>query len=319
MNYINYINDLLKKEFSDKTDTVLFGQNIGTGSCLSGLTRGIELQHNSTLLNTPNCENTLVGVGMGLMLGGVNATYFVKQLDFTILGLDQMLNTYNLLRIREQNAAFNIFAIVVDSGYEGGQASFNNVQGMSALCDIPCYSIQSKQDADYIIQDLMPTPGFRIICVSQRMFRETLIRDAIELPTDMLSVDRMPPQFTRYSNGADAAIVCFNFSLPYGIEIENYLQSKSKASSLFSVNCTQISDWSSLTNELINFERVLLIDDSKSPSISINDLKANLKDQPAKGVFKLVRQNKNNDWYKPSSEVFEYDLDNIYQDLFDSQ
>jgi len=309
MNYVSYINQELKSFLDGKKDTVLLGQNIGTGSCLSGLTRGLNPDKNSVLLNTPNCENTLVGVGMGLTLAQVDCTYFVKQLDFTILGLDQMLNTYNIIRTRQPQAAFNIFAIVVDSGYEGGQASFNNMQAMSALCDIPCFGIQSKGDADYLIQDVMRAPGFRIICVSQRMFRDEVILKA----SPVAETNR---EINKYSYGSDLAIVCFNFSLPHGLDVEKHIDSKGFHSSVFTVSATKIKDWSVLTNELQKFDRVLLIDDSKSPSLLINELKANLPQERFKALSVISRQNLKDAWYRPDSEKLEYNMDKIYQELF---
>ena len=55
---------------------MVFGQNINAGSCLSGLTRGLSGPNNNiTVLNTPNSENCLVGVGFGLMLNDVHSIF----------------------------------------------------------------------------------------------------------------------------------------------------------------------------------------------------------------------------------------------------
>ena len=68
MIYVQYVNSLIKKAVKKNQSSVLYGQNINAGSCLGGLTRGVSEINNGMTLNTPNIENTLVGVGFGLML-----------------------------------------------------------------------------------------------------------------------------------------------------------------------------------------------------------------------------------------------------------
>ena len=37
------------------------------------------------------------GVGFGLMLRSVNSVFFMKQFDFLLLGIDHLVNTYNII------------------------------------------------------------------------------------------------------------------------------------------------------------------------------------------------------------------------------
>ena len=109
MNYVQYVNSLLKDVVKENESAVLYGQNIDAGSCLSGLTRGISDLNKGITINTPNVENTLVGVGFGLMLRGVNSVFFMKQLDFLLLGIDHLVNTFNVIRQTQPNSSFTIF------------------------------------------------------------------------------------------------------------------------------------------------------------------------------------------------------------------
>ena len=77
-NKVNDVNLTIKELVKEKENIVLYGQNINAGSCLSGLTRGLADNTRGLTLNTPNAENTLVGVGFGLMLKGVNSIFFMK-------------------------------------------------------------------------------------------------------------------------------------------------------------------------------------------------------------------------------------------------
>ena len=104
MKLVEYVNLTIRELVKEKENIVLYGQNINAGSCLSGLTRRFAENTRGLTLNTPNAENTLVGVGFGLMLKGVNSIFFMKQLDFLLLGLDHVVNTYNIIRQIKSNA-----------------------------------------------------------------------------------------------------------------------------------------------------------------------------------------------------------------------
>ena len=113
MKYIEYVNGRIREELDGSSPMVLFGQNVTTGSCISGLTRGLVESGELRIINTPNVENTLVGVGLGLMLSGISSVFFMKQQDFLLLGIDHLVNTYNAVRIKQPAASFSIVTIVV--------------------------------------------------------------------------------------------------------------------------------------------------------------------------------------------------------------
>ena len=64
------INELCSNE-----PTIIFGQNIISGSRVSGLGTGLEKNIDSLAINTTNTENSLIGMGFGILLTGVNAIY----------------------------------------------------------------------------------------------------------------------------------------------------------------------------------------------------------------------------------------------------
>ena len=112
MKQVKYINGLIREIISQKEPLVLFGQNVSAGSCISGLAADLRPTGEQLILNTPNMENTLVGTGFGLMMSGIDSVLFMKQQDFLLLGIDQLVNTYNLLRQRQDLSSFTILQIV---------------------------------------------------------------------------------------------------------------------------------------------------------------------------------------------------------------
>jgi len=152
---------------------VLYGEDINTGSRISGLTKNLRAPQAGRILNVGNCESTHCGVGFGLMMAGVPAILFVKQLDFMLLGIDHFVSTYNVVRSHphlDDLGSFTIITIVCDQGWQGPQSSFNALGDLWSLARVPGYSITNAQDTRHVLERLLPSPGFRIIALSQRLF-----------------------------------------------------------------------------------------------------------------------------------------------------
>ena len=154
MKYIEYINKFIKEKIIEHEKLVVYGQNIDAGSCLGGLTRGLQIK-NGKIINSINSENSLCGFGFGMMIGGTSSIFFMKQLDFPLLGIDHLTNTYNIIRNSEHinNASFTIMPITVDKGYEGPQSSLNNFGDFCSIARISGYTITNKIDAEKIIKN----------------------------------------------------------------------------------------------------------------------------------------------------------------------
>lgn len=304
MKYIEFINNLLKERIRSEENAVIFGQNIAAGSCLGGLTRNLESGHGSLIMNTQNSENTLCGVGFGLMMQGVDSVYFMKQQDFLLLGIDHLANTYNFIRQKNSKASFTIFCIVVDCGYQGLQSSLNNFSDFCSIARVPGFAVTNKIDAENIINSQLFTPGFRILGVSQRLFGEQLLE-----PEKIYS--NKNNTIFQYTKGNNATIVCFNFSFPYGWELQNKLKETGKSASLFSVNALTAAEWSEIIKSAKETGNLIILDDSKSENLScyvlINDIlgACNLKNKI------IIKKDMSGDWLSPNADKLEINYEEI--------
>jgi len=265
MTYYEFINQLIREKVFETENIVLFGQNIDAGSCLSGLTRNLEVQDNSLITNTPNSENSLCGIGFGLMLGNVPSIFFMKQQDFLLLGIDQLVNTFNIVRLRKPLASFTIMNVVVDSGYEGPQSRLNNIADFCSISRTSGFTITNKIDVEEIINSQLISPGFRIISVSLRLANKGLI-DADKM------FSRSDGTLFKYSEGNGATIVCFNFAFPQGQELQRKLKDRNIESSLFSVNTPLPIEWAEIIEDVKRTRNLIIVDDSKSCNLSCDNL-----------------------------------------------
>lgn len=239
---------------------LLYGENINTGSFISGLARGLNVNPGGRILNVGNCELTHIGVGLGMMMDGGNAAVFMKQLDFLLLGLDQIVNTFNYIRAfipRDRLGSFTILPIVCDQGYQGPQSSINAASDFASMANIDCFCLNGAEDASIVVRDQFVSPGFRVICTSQRLFGAP----ALDIHVEAHSSDNA---VFKYRSGNDVTLACFGFSLRDGVELVDRLSKAGVRGDLFHVNFVPDMDISLLAESCARTRKVILIDDSKS-------------------------------------------------------
>jgi pyruvate dehydrogenase E1 component beta subunit len=304
MKYTQYINSLIKETIKDKPDMVIFGQNIDAGSCLSGLTTGVSEFNKGITINTTNSENTLVGVGFGLMLNNVSSVFFMKQMDFLLLGIDQIVNTYNIIRKSDPSASFTIFPITVDSGYEGPQSSLNNFDDFCSIAGVEGYSFTNKEDTKKIISEQLIKPGFRILSTGQRLLRG----DMLEL--DVLYKD-VNCRYFQYKKGDDITIVCFNQAIPYGEELHNTILNYNITASLFSINSHLYADYEHIINDIKNTRKLVIIDDSKSRNKLSDRFLVDVLDMCKLKRKKVITRSLQENDFSPCKDTLEIDYGSI--------
>ena len=239
---------------------LLYGENIDTGSFISGLARGLKVNTDGRILNVGNCELTHIGVGLGMMMDGGNSAVFMKQLDFLLLGLDQMVNTFNFIRAfspRGSFGSFTIFPIVCDQGYQGPQSSISAASDFASMANIDVFCLNGSEDAAIVVREQFVCPGFRVMCTSQRLFGAP----ALDIQVESHSSDHA---VFKYRSGNDVTLVCYGFSLRDGVELAERLSNAGVQSDLFHVNFVPDMDMSLLAESCARTRRVVLIDDSKS-------------------------------------------------------
>ncbi len=309
MKYIQYINELISEKTAGTKDLVLFGQNIAAGSHISGLTKGLRVGKGGVIINTPNSENTLTGLGFGMMLGGVSSIFFMKQLDFLLLGIDQLVDTYNFVRRKKPKASYTIVPVISDLGYHGLQSSFNNFGDIASVARIPGFTITNKIDAEEIINTHLISPGFRIIGVGQRLFGDEIL----DVPKVYSNNEKT---LFQYAEGDKATIVCFNLSFPYGWELYNKLKEKGINSSLFSVNSVTPIGWQKIIEDVSETGNLIVIDDSKSENSSCDNFIMNVLEKcQIRNKIIVKREIKGNEWLYPNPDLLQIDYEAIVNKL----
>ena len=309
MNYIEFVNKLIREKVSDCNKLVIYGQNVSAGSCVSGLARGLKNGNGCTVINSTNSENTLVGIGFGLMLKGISSIFIMKQQDFLLLGIDQLVNTYNVIRRMNLGASFTILPIIVDSGYEGPQSCLNNFNDFCSISRIPGYTINNKHDAENIINHHLISPGVRIIGVSQRLFRT----DIIEMDDDVITLHNHDVHHYKYGNAA--TIVSFNFTFPQAFDVWKSMKNQGLEASLFSVNGVIAKNWQAIVEDVKKTGKVVIIDDSKSVNNSSDRFLVELYSTCTPNRVVVLKREYSDEWHKPNPDLLNIDPGQVIQSL----
>ena len=237
-----YIKKFIKK------NTLVFGQNIIAGSRLGGLTNGID-QHTQSSFNTQNSEQSLVGLGMGALISNNKAIYFAKQLDFLLLSMDHLVNTYNSSLCQNSKGTFVIVTYIVDTGYEGPQSRLNCLGDFASISKIK---------------------GLHILCISQKFGNSTnqLINN-----TNLASNDNTGSYF-RYKTGESLTIVAYGFSIYKTLEMIS--TKKYKKFDLFVITNPANTNVKKIMASAGKSKKVILMDDSNSKNKNLFWLESKL-------------------------------------------
>ncbi len=309
LKYLEHVNGTLRKAVGAEEGLVVFGQNVSAGSRISGFTKGFAVKESGLIINSTNTENSLVGFGFGIMIGGGKAAFFMKQLDFLFLGIDQLVNTYNIIRNGiNTKGSFTILPVTVDMGYEGAQSSSNNFADFCSIARIAGYAITNKYDVEKIVATHFAKPGFRIISVSQRMYKDEIID-----PGEPIVADK-DMKFAQYKDGADATIVSFNFSFPYAWRLALEAEKAGMKPSVWNVNYMTPVDWKPILENVQRTKKLVVLDDSKSENLSCFSLLAEAR---ALGLKKdiFIRRTLNDNWLNPVSDAMDIDYEAIVREL----
>jgi pyruvate/2-oxoglutarate/acetoin dehydrogenase E1 component len=254
MRIIDKFNQILPKYI--QSNTILFGQNITTGSRISGMTNFLDnLKKKVEIINTQNSENTLIGFGLGLALNGKKSLYFAKQLDFILLGIDHIVNTLNSLILEKVKGNFSIITYIVDSGNEGPQSRFHSLQEIASLSNANCVYLIFPEDIKYNIKKINKNI-LSIFCLSQKNSRLTMNPKCLKISGK--------GKIFKYSAGNKATIVAVGFSSYF--VYENIVKKNSDRYDFFSVNNPIVEDFDIIIKSAIKTKKVMLFDDSRSPN-----------------------------------------------------
>jgi pyruvate/2-oxoglutarate/acetoin dehydrogenase E1 component len=258
MRIIDAFNKILRKYILP--NSILYGQNINKGSRIAGMTNFLDNIKKAEVINTQNSENSLVGFGLGLALGGKTSIYFVKQLDFILLGIDHIVNTLNSLVLEKVKGSFSIITYIVDSGYEGPQSRFHSLQEISNISHVNCIYLIFPDDIEYNLKKINKKI-FNIFCLSQKHSRLDIN------PKCLKKFDN--GKILKYSSGNKATVVSIGFASYYAYD--KIIKNSINDYDFFVISNPISENFDMIIQSARKTKKILLFDDSRSPNKNFLD------------------------------------------------
>ncbi len=307
ISFTHYVNKKIRDQFSKYDDSVIYGQNVVAGSRISGLGSQLENISGVRAINSTNSENSLMGFGLGLALSAIPTLFLMKQHDFALLGIDQLTNTTNVLRNDRFLAPFIILMVVVDSGYEGPQASLNSLDEFSSLTRAPVHYLSTKEAIDVAFKK-SESPGLHFLALSQKNMKKSITNSLIVQAEYSNSIHYR--KITKFREDSDIAIIFFGVEISLPEEIMNDSRILEINVDLFVV--TELSkgnEISLLMSKLLHHQKIIVIDTGKSDVHFSSELAWDLS-KFGKNVHKFQRQSSNK-WSQVSDDALEFSTDDI--------
>jgi pyruvate dehydrogenase E1 component beta subunit len=114
-----------------------------------------------------------MGIGLGCSLKGIPSLYLMKQHDFALLGFDQLVNTYNLIRRKRMKAPFVVGMVVVDSGFEGPQSNLNNLDDFASITKANVHIMSTFEKINELKRGDL-TNDLHFLAISQKNLKEQI-------------------------------------------------------------------------------------------------------------------------------------------------
>jgi transketolase C-terminal domain/subunit len=133
----------------------------------------------------------------------------------------------------------------------------NGASDFASLANIPVYCLNGTDDASQVIQNHFASPGFRMMCLSQRLFGAPILDIVAEWSASDNSI-------FRYKSGSDITIVSLNFSLRDALSIDTQLYASGVRSDVFHVNFLPGMNMEPLVESCAKTGKLIVVDDSKS-------------------------------------------------------
>lgn len=305
--FTQYVNNKIKEQFSKYENSVIYGQNIVAGSRVSGLGSQLEEISGVTAVNSTNTENSLMGLGMGLAISGVPSLFLMKQHDFALLGIDQLTNTTNVLRSGRFLSPFIILMVIVDSGYEGPQASLSSLDEFASLTRVPVHFLSTRETIDLAFRNA-ELPGLHLMALSQKNMKKQLINSftAMEEFEDAILYRGKVNQ----DKVSGILLVFFGVEISFIEKVASKVQFLETSFNIMIMSrLSKLSEKSVLFKKIITYERIIIIDTGKS-EIHFSSELAWLIKANGKNVSKFQRES-SVIWSEVSADELEFEVDEI--------
>ncbi|BBX73062.1 alpha-ketoacid dehydrogenase subunit beta [Mycobacterium shinjukuense] len=217
--YRTAVHDALRDALAADPRVVLMGEDVGRYGGTYAASKGLLAEFGpDRVRDTPLSELGFVGVGIGMALGGLRPIVEVMTVNFSLLALDQIVNTAAALR-HMSGGQFSVPIVVRMATGAGRQLAAQHSHSLEPwYAHIPGIKVVAPatiEDAYGMLAPALADPDPVIIFEHVQLYNTSSDIDALQ-PTDIgrAAVRR---------DGADVTVIAYGGSLPKALDAANEL------------------------------------------------------------------------------------------------
>ncbi|WP_296063198.1 alpha-ketoacid dehydrogenase subunit beta [uncultured Amphritea sp.] len=237
--------------------TFLMGEDVGRyGGCYAVSKGLLETYGESRIIDTPLCESGFVGVGIGAALGGMRPVVEVMTVNFSLLAMDQIVNTAATLR-HMSGGQFNVPIVVRMACGAGKQLAAQHSHSWENLyAHIPGLKVISPAthtDARFMLEQALADPDPVIIFEHVMLLNESgEVADQAEAPMEKALIRRP---------GQDVSLMAYGGNLHKALAAAGQLAEAGISAEVIDLRCLRPLDKATLLASVARTHRAVIVDE----------------------------------------------------------
>ena len=256
--YRDAMREALREALATDERVFIMGEDVADYGGTYAVTKGLyEEFGRDRVRNTPLSESGFVGAGIGAALGGLRPIVEIMTVNFSLLALDQLVNTAATL-LHMSGGQFNVPLVVRTTTGAGRQLAAQHSHSLEGwFAHVPGLKVvapATPEDARWMLPTALADPNPVIIFEHSALYNERGPVDATLGPVDLerAAIRRA---------GTDLTIIVSAGMVPKAIEAADQLAASGVSAEVIDLRSLRPLDFDTLAASLDRTHRALVVDE----------------------------------------------------------
>ena len=273
--YRTAVHDAIADAMRADERVVLLGEDVGRYGGTYAVSKGLlEEFGRERIRDTPISELGFVGIGIGAALGGLRPIIEVMTVNFSLLALDQIVNTAAALR-HMSNGQFSVPLVVRMATGAGRQLAAQHSHSLENwYAHIPGITVLAHAtvaDAYGMLTTALADPDPVVIFEHVGLYNVTAEVDCLG-PTDI-------HRAALRRNGSDATIIAYGGSVPKALEAAGQLSAAGIECEVIDLRVLRPLDDATIMASVARTHRVVVVDEAWHTGSLAGEISARIVEQ----------------------------------------
>lgn len=256
LTYRDAMRDALREALEADPRVFLMGEDVGRYGGTYAVSKGLLEEFGpDRIRDTPLSELGFVGVGIGAALGGMRPIVEVMTVNFSLLSLDQIVNTAAALR-HMSGGQFSVPLVVRMATGAGRQLAAQHSHSLECwYAHVPGITVLAPatvEDARGMLAPALADPDPVVIFEHAQLYNRSA--DVDPGPVDITSARVLRP-------GTDVTLITYGGSLPKTMEAADTLAASGIDAEVIDLRVLRPLDTATLVDSVRRTHRVLVVDE----------------------------------------------------------